>query len=258
MGHWRWRVYAACAVAALVFCGRPAWAEELENLAKKLSEMRSDVESLSTQLDLKKQQLRGELDSLSAQKTEIEVQVRKEELRVAELNAAIQRTHESVAEKAVSDDVLEPMLLEALENVRGYVRTSLPFRSHERLRELDELENQIRSGSIGSERAATRLWAFVEDELRLTRESAVDRQEVIIDGKAQLCDVVRLGMIALFFKTPSGRVGYAARDGEGWTYRLVDSDAEAHRVEELFESFRKQLKVGYFEIPNVLPEGGAR
>jgi len=60
----------------------------------------------------------------------------------------------------------------------------------------------------------------------------------------------------LFFRTSDGRVGAAYRDGAEWTYRTIGDEQETKLVHTLFESFKKQIRVGYFELPAVV--GAAR
>jgi hypothetical protein len=61
-------------------------------------------------------------------------------------------------------------------------------------------------------------------------------------------------MVMLFFKTGDGRVGHAVREGSTWTARTLQDAEDRKRVLHLFDSFKKQIRTGYFEIPNALPE----
>ena len=76
----------------------------------------------------------------------------------------------------------------------------------------------------------------------------------MIHGTEQLVDVVRIGMVMLFFKTAEGAVGHAVKQGDTWTTRTLTEPEDRKRVLRLFDNFKKQIRVGYFEIPNALPE----
>ena len=68
-------------------------------------------------------------------------------------------------------------------------------------------------------------------------------------------DVARMGMVAMYFRTPDGGTGYAERaQGGGWAYRRAASSADEQRIRSLFDALEKQIRVGWFEVPNVLPE----
>jgi hypothetical protein len=106
---------------------------------------------------------------------------------------------------------------------------------------------------VSAPRALSRLWTFVEDEFRLTRENGLYQQTIEVDGQEHLADVVRIGSVALFFKTNQGAVGYAVPNANGYQYQ-AESNAEARkRIASLFDSFRKQIRAGYFELPNAIP-----
>ncbi|MCZ7581978.1 MAG: hypothetical protein M5R36_00880 [Deltaproteobacteria bacterium] len=62
-------------------------------------------------------------------------------------------------------------------------------------------------------------------------------------------------MTMLFFRTGGGQVGYAAREGDAWTYRVLNGDDE-RRVNVLFDGFKSKSALGSFELPNALPRDG--
>jgi hypothetical protein len=47
-------------------------------------------------------------------------------------------------------------------------------------------------------------------------------------------------------------VGHAVRQGDGWGYEVLTTPEDVKRVDDLFESFKKQIRVGYFTVPNAL------
>jgi hypothetical protein len=96
---------------------------------------------------------------------------------------------------------------------------------------------------------ANRLWSFIADEMRLAEETGLYRQSVTIDGSEKLVDVARLGMMHLYFRTDDGRAGYAVRQDGNWQYRYADG-GDKDRINNLLSSLRKQVRTGYFELPN--------
>jgi hypothetical protein len=65
----------------------PALASDIETQAEQLASLRSEVEALSSQLELDKEDLRGRLRAVEAQTVDLEVQIRREELRLERLLA---------------------------------------------------------------------------------------------------------------------------------------------------------------------------
>ena len=101
--------------------------------------------------------------------------------------------------------------------------------------------------------AAARVWAFAEDERRLSRENVLDRQVISLDGEEVLVDVARLGMVAMYWRAPDGRVGQSRRSESGWTQQRLES-AQAEQVEVLFDSLANGIRSGVFELPGLLAE----
>jgi len=229
-------------------------ADELTNLAKKLAGMRAEVETLSNELELEKQKLKNELDSLAQQKSELDVQIEKERLRIQEIKASIERRREEIAKQSVSGEELKPLVNEAIGQAEVLVKDSLPFRTSERIDELGKIRSRMDEGLMRPEKAASLLWAFMEDELRLTRECALDKQIIVVDGREQLAEVARVGMVMLFFRTNAGRYGKAVKRQDAWEYEVFSDSTANEQTALLFDSFRKQVRVGYFELPNALAD----
>jgi len=112
---------------------------------------------------------------------------------------------------------------------------------------------------ITAQRGINRLWAFIEDEIRISRENAIYSQSVMIDGRNVLVDVAKLGSVMMFFRTRNMEYGRAIYTSKGWRFELLDSNTDKEQVARLFDSLRKQIRQGYFELPASLPPAwGAR
>ena len=234
-----------------------AHAGDIEAQAERLATLRAEVEALSSEVELEKEDLRGRLRALEAQQVDLEVQIRREELRLERLLAEEEKQRQ-VLESAASRDDLSPAVRAGITQLRAVVSAGLPFKASERLGALAELEQKLSDGSLSAEQAATRLWAFAEDERRLTRENALDRQVIPLEGEEVLVDVARVGMVALYFHTPSGAYGQARREGDGWRWVLLTSEADAAQAEALFDALARGIRVGWFSLPQPLSlTGGA-
>jgi hypothetical protein len=186
---------------------------------------------------------------------EIEVQSRREELRLAQIEDESAARRTELAGFASRGDTLTPTLLASIAEVRGHVAGGLPFHVPERLAELDKLAGELRDGLVTPEAGGARLWAFLEDELRLVRENGLDRQIVPVDGAEVLADVARLGMVAIYYRTDGGVVGMAVSHDGAWSWRRIDSRDDQKAVEALFEKMRHGVRSGAFALPNP-HEGG--
>lgn len=240
---------AALLAAAIVLAGPALAADDLEARAARLAELRTEVSALQDRIAERKDGLDTELRALDAQRVDLDVQARREELRLAQLQGELDAMLARTASDAGLEEAVRPGFDRGVEELRRSVRAGLPFRVDERLAALDALAAQVEGGDLLPSRAIGRLWAFAEDELRLTRENVLDRQVVALPQGDVLADVARLGMTALFFRAPDGTRGHAARGADGWTWVVVEDAEVARRIDVLFDTLGKGIRTGWFEVP---------
>lgn len=240
----------------LMFVASTASAAErdYETLAAELARLRSEVESLSTEIQDVQSEKRNKLRNISNQRAQLEAEIQREELRVKQLRQSLEEIRERVRQQGELQRELKPSVLEAIEVLRAPIRDGIPFRTSERLAELDKLKKELEDDIVAPSNATARLWSLVEDELRLARENGMYAQTIALNGEDVLVDVARVGMVMLYFRTPDEEFGYAARDGSDWTYVLYDSSVAIQQAEAFFDSLEKRVRVGFFELPAAIDE----
>lgn len=224
-----------------------------DTLATRLIQMRGQVDELQSELNLKREEHKNRMSYLTAQLADMEASRDREALRIRQLDAELEQMREDVAAAGATSESLAPIVLRYLDGLRGQVQTGFPFKVGERMSELDEIESQLNGGVITAHRAFNRLWAFVEDELRISRENAIYTQSINLAGEHVLVDVAKLGNAIMYFRTRDLQYGRAVETEVGWRFELLASAADQERVARLFDSLRKQIRQGYFELPNALP-----
>jgi len=240
---------AACLLAAPVLHAQDA----TEALANRLIQMRGQVDELQSELNLKREEHKNRMAYLTAQLTEMEASRDREALRIRQLEQELEKMREQVAAAGATSEMLAPLVLANLFALREQVQFGFPFKVSERLAELDDLENQLSSGVVTAHRAFNRLWAFVEDEIRISRENAIYSQSINLEGENILVDVAKLGNTMMYFRTRNQKYGRAVETTNGWRFELLDSAKDQELVARLFDSLRKQIRQGYFQLPNALP-----
>lgn len=240
---------AACLLAAPTLYSQDA----TDALANRLIQMRGQVDELQSELNLKREEHKNRMAYLTAQLTEMEANRDREALRIRQLEQELEKMREQVAAAGATSEMLTPLVLENLYALRDQVQSGFPFKVSERLDELDDLENQLNSGVVTAHRAFNRLWAFVEDEIRISRENAIYSQSINLQGENVLVDVAKLGNTMMYFRTRSQEYGRAVETNSGWRFELLDSAKDQELVARLFDSLRKQIRQGYFQLPNALP-----
>ena len=204
--------------------------DSLESLANRLISMRGKVDELQSELNIKR-----------------------EELRVRQLEKDMEDLRTEAAAAGSSSETLTPIVVTYVQQLRHYVEKGFPFKRGERVAALDDIDLQLSSGAISAQRAINRMWVFVEDEIRLSRENAIYSQSIPLNGENVLVDVVKLGTAMMYFRTRDLRYGRAVETASGWSFELLDSAGDQEQVAKLFDSMRKQIRQGYFELPNALP-----
>ncbi len=224
-------------------------------LAEELIRLRGEVETLNAELDSVRDEQRTQMAFLAQQRAQMEADIKRQELAISQTERQLSEAREAAQAVGADVDLLRPTVLSVINTLIERIEKGIPFKRVERRTELDELRRQIEGGSLPATRAVNRLWAFLEDELRLTRENGIYSQTIELDGQQVLADVAKLGTMMLFFSTPDGRVGQARRDGARWSFQIQSDAQSQQQIHLLFDSLRKQIRQGYFELPNALAGG---
>lgn len=227
---------------------------DLRKLADRLIELRGKVETLNDDIESRQQQHRNTMTSLAQRRAELDGQVQRQDLEIEKLRRALDEVRAQREQIEQASAAMRPAAEDAAKRLEAYVQRSLPFTTEQRRADLIAIRTKLAKGEISSPRALNQLWSFVEDELRLARGSGIFRQTIRLEGTEQLADVVRVGLVMLFFRTGDGRYGYAERAGEAWRFVTVQGE-DAHKTTELFEAFERQVRTGYFDVPNPLAGG---
>lgn len=228
--------------------------DALSNLATRIAEKRSQVESLTNELELTKTEYNEQLRSLATQKTDIEAQINREELRLAQIEQDMNELTSRIADTQDSLTAIEPLLARVLLQTRTYIERGLPFKVDERLAEIDTLERLMAEGSVEKDKILARIWNMLEAEFRMTAESGLYKQTIDLRGTPQLAEVARLGMVMMYFRTLKDEYGYVIPNGNGRRYVIASDRDQAQNIRYLFDSLRKNLREGFFVLPN--PEAG--
>lgn len=231
-------------------------ADDASALSQRLIALRGEVEQLNSELELLREEQRTSLQGLAQQKAELENQLKRQEVAQQDARSKVAALELEQTTATAAGDALSPVILAAIDAVKAQVAAGLPFKTEERVAVLDELRTQLASGQLPSYRAANRLWAFYEDEFRITRETGIHKQTIQLGSEQMLAEVAKVGSVMLLFKTEDDRYGSAARTASGWTWQVSESEADRARIASFFDSLGKQIRQGYFELPSALVAQG--
>jgi len=228
--------------------------KNVNQLQKQLIELRTTVDEKSEELSLLRQENKQKRKFMLSQISEMESSIAHKSIVIAKIDNKLKK-NKAFFETTKSDDLLADDLEKAISELSAYVSSSLPFKTQDRLTALDEMHRQLVSKAVSSPRLANKLWAFVEDEIILTKGNGIYRQIINLDHEQKLVDVARVGMMMLYYRDGAGNVGMAKKQGtdnEKWRFVSLNGKAQIHQIHSLFDSFQKQVRFGEFSLPNAL------
>ena len=244
-------------VIALLAFSSSSFAEtnlkSLENISQELVDIRQQISNLHDKINFKKENFRDQLRSFANQKSDLEVKISRSDLNLKDLQRELNKLKEINQDKYKSYDELSPVIEKSISTLRASVKGSLPFKIKERLQALDDIEHRLNSNIISPNKAANQLWAFVEDELMIGRSSGIYNESINIGGEDRLVKVLRIGKIAMFYKTPGEGYGVFRKQENKWVQVAVEGGDNTRQLDYLFDSFNKNIRNGLFTIPNILP-----
>ena len=226
--------------------------DNLQPLVETLVELRKETELLNEEYESRKDALYGKLKKLAAQKAELEASLTSERLRKRQIQKKIDQYKKDLSKISATGEELMPVAEKYAEQLNDHIERSLPVKTSERTKATNDIINRMKAGDILPSKAIILLWSLYEDERRMTSEVSLLKQNVEIDGKMQLADVVKVGMFTMYFKTDQGDMGQAVPSENGWSWQVFRSSDQVKQASEFFVALKKQIRTGYFEIPMVL------
>lgn len=248
----RSRVVHLFVISVLINAGNVFAADEsIENLSNKLIELRSEVEQLNNEINFAKEEHKQEMNYLWTQKNDVQAELDRGSKSLQKLQTQLDKKIAENAKKGSSSEELKPIFMEQVDKVHNYINTSIPFKKSQRLADLKDLKDQVNQNLISTQRGFNKLWALIEDEIRLTKETGLYKQTIAIEGadEKKLVDIVRLGMMNIYFSTPEGDYGQLARTKDDWVFEISENVEDKKQISELFDSLGKQVRTGLFTLP---------
>ena len=227
----------------------------LENISQELVKVRQQIETLHTSINFEKEKYKDQLRSYSSQKSDLDVRISRAELNLKDLQRELQKLSKQNSEKNQAQANISPVLKQSIKALQSNISSSLPFKIKERLKAINDIEYRLDSNIISPNKAANQLWAFVEDELMIGKSNGIYNDTVSIQGREKLVKVLRIGKIAMFYKTSDGEFGVTKLEKGKWQQTMLDDSSSISQLENLFDSFNKNIRNSQFVMPNFLPRG---
>ena len=229
-----------------------------ENIVKSIMKLRADVESFYSKIDDNKDSYKAEMKSNTMQSADSEAQINRQETALKLAEAELLKVQTKIAETSNKNESIKPMLLGVIDELRRIIKNGIPFKTTERLSDLATLQKNLIDDVITEEKALLLLWASYDDTIRLTKEIGLFKQEITVDGETKLAKIAKMGSVMMFFATPDDKVGYVVKKGDGYAYKTITNKEDVVKIVNLFDSLQKQIRTGFFNLPNALILSGSK
>jgi hypothetical protein len=227
--------------------------QSIKNISHELVKIRQQIETLHDEINSEKDTYKDQMRSYSNQKSDLDVRISRADLNIKELQRELKKLTNIRQEKTKTSDELVPVLNEAIGTIRNSVSASLPFKLEERIKALDEIKYRLDTKLITPNKAANQLWAYVEDELMLGKSNGIYNDTLVINGEDKLVKVLRIGKMAMFYRTHDDQYGVIQKQDGAWKQSDYDDAESVSQLEQLFDSFSKNIRNGQFVTPYFLP-----
>ncbi|MEA2047971.1 MAG: DUF3450 family protein [Campylobacterota bacterium] len=255
MGNFTKLIFLSTAIS---LSGTALFAENNSEMVKSIMKLRADVEGLYTQIDDNKDAYKAQMKSFAMQVADNEAQINRKETALKVSEAEGKKLEIEIAKKGSTANDMTPLLMAAIGNLEQIIKGGIPFKTEERLADLTKIKSDLEKGNITQEKALTFVWASYDDALRLTKEIGLFKQHITIGETQKLAKVAKIGTAMMFFLTPDDQVGYVKHENETYTYTLVKDEKSKKQIHTLFDALQKQIRTGYFSLPNALLVAGVK
>lgn len=235
-----------------IFLSTSLYATNDEDMVKSIMKLRGDVESLYTQIDENKESYKAQMKSLALQNADTDAQINRKSTSIKLAELELQKVKLKIANTSTQSFELKPLINEVYNKLEHSIKTGIPFKIEQRLSAIKKIQNDLDENTITQERALALLWASYDDNIRLTKEIGLFKQHIKINDKKILAKIAKLGSMMLYFQAPEKSVGYAIKDGDSYSYKVVTNEDDVKQINNLFDALNKQIRTGYFSVPNAL------
>ena len=248
------RLCSAGAFAVLAVAVRPSGAEGADVVALQTQAVKSElatqqkIDALHRQTQKRvaeQQRIERELGQVQAYREHLAAMVRKQEVQLQALQSQIDRIDDT-------ETAVLPLLAEMAETLARFVELDVPFLLEERRRRAASLQAMLDDPEITVGEKYRRLMTGYHEEAKYGTNLQTYRDVLTLDGHERNVELLRVGRIALIYRTPDGRE-FGAWDPAGRRWVALPRE-HAGALRTAFRVADKQIAPELLSIPLPPPE----
>ena len=229
-----------------------------EKLVNSIINLRGDVENLYTSIKENKQRYNATMKSLSMQVTDSQAQINRKTTSMKLAQHELEKIKQKIKQTSSGDTQIKPLVIDALALLESSINEGIPFMVKERVADLKKIKSDLEENLITNEKALSLAWASYDDTIRVTKEIGLFKQQINFKGQDVQVRIAKLGSVAMFFSTPSNEVGFVVNNAGEYEYKHITNPEDIKKIVALFDALQKQIRTGYFELPNALVLQGSK
>ena len=242
------RGFSVLLVAGVALWAIPVFGNQFIQQAEQLAQIRNEISDLLFQIQMEKNSHNGRVQSLEGQISDLELQIRREDAQLTFLFEQEKELKNKISSGKQSGQ-LTTVVHNLAQDIKADIQMSLPYHIDERINSVDDVLSKFNKNEIDEQKAATRLWSILEDEERLNRENIIDKAEINLNGKTYYVEIVRLGMMIMYFQSNDGRVGFIEHTNNEWVWKELKDPKSVSDVQKLFLEMKKGIRTGFYQLP---------
>ena len=215
-----WKVSVlACALGAVAVVGLPRAqdAQQLTDTVQKTVETHQQTQKKQQAWAEEKTNLAADYRSLKAQVEYLEKKKAFEEKELAELGEGIAELERRMVESVRLNDSLQDSLNAVMGQLEGWIHRDIPFLMEERRARLSSVRDAIARPDVMPAEKLRRVLEALQVEANYGNLADVSQEKLVIGGEEIFADVVRVGRVSVFWRSPDGRrVGEWDRASQSW------------------------------------------
>lgn len=222
-------------------------ASDVSSLMKQLVELRSELETLSLEVDQTAKEHQAQIELWVQKKTELQSALQKEQLRrlqISEKTKALTSRLRAEEQKSPKD---QNRLVQWIQSAESWVQSSLPYRRDSRLRTLSELKRRAERGLESQESLAAELWQFYESEIKMSGDNEFRIVDLETSSGSQKAEVARLGLYSMYAVFPDGQVKEAALKDQTWSMRDLQGENKENAL-RLIQNLKAKKESGLYRF----------
>lgn len=247
---------AACVAGGALGVAASAGAQQLDAILEVSKQRTAEAKTSQAKIDRLADETRDllsdyktvlkQIDGLQVYNARLERQIANQNKRVADIDG-------SIAEAAVIQRQIPPLVARMLDGLENFIQLDMPFDLDTRLGNIEQVRNNLDRSDVTSAEAFRQVLELYNIELQYGRGIEASEQTIDLGGVEREVNILRIGRVALMYQSGDGsETGAWNKDTKSW--EPLPSGDYAAAVRKAIRIANKQATIELLNMPVAAPE----